>query len=53
MAPETIFVSPLSLVTSTVADACVSHLVTLINGETLIDTPPGIGIDRHLQALHE
>jgi predicted protein tyrosine phosphatase len=49
MAPETIFVSPLSLVQSTVADARVSHLVTLINGETLIDTPATIGKERHLR----
>lgn len=49
MSPKTIFVSPLSLVQSTVADARVSHLVTLINGETLIDTPPSIGRDRHLR----
>jgi len=49
MAPETIFVSPLNLVQTTVADARVSHLVTLINGETLIDTPPSIGQDRHLR----
>src|SRR5680860_51963 len=49
MSPETIFVSPLSLVETTVLDARVSHLVTLINGETLIDTPPSIGRDRHLR----
>lgn len=49
MAPDTIFVSPLSLVHSTVADARVSHLVTLINGETLIDTPSTIIKDRHLR----
>ena len=49
MTRETIFVAPLSLVQSTVADASVSHLVTLINGETLIDTPPSIGPDRHLR----
>lgn len=49
MSPKTIFVSPLSLVQTTVADARVSHLVTLINGETLIDTPPSIGRDRHLR----
>jgi len=49
MSPETILVAPLSLVETTVADARVSHLVTLINGETLIDTPPGIGKDRHLR----
>ena len=43
MNPETIYVAPLSLVEATVADARVSHLVTLINGETLISTPPSIG----------
>ena len=49
MLPDTIFVSPLSLVQTTVADARVSHLVTLINGETLIDTPASIVKDRHLR----
>jgi predicted protein tyrosine phosphatase len=49
MSPETIYVAPLSLVETTVADARVSHLVTLINGETLIDTPPSIGPDCHLK----
>jgi predicted protein tyrosine phosphatase len=46
---ETIYVAPLSLVEATVADAGVSHLVTLINGETLISTPPTIEPDRHLK----
>jgi predicted protein tyrosine phosphatase len=49
MSPETIYVAPLSLVETTIADARVSHLVTLINGETLIDTPPSIELDRHLR----
>jgi predicted protein tyrosine phosphatase len=49
MAPETIYVAPLSLVETTAAGARVSHLVTLINGETLISTPPGIGPDRPLK----
>jgi predicted protein tyrosine phosphatase len=49
MSPETIFVSPLSQVESTVIDARASHLVTLINGETQIDTPPTISHDRHLR----
>jgi predicted protein tyrosine phosphatase len=49
MPPETILVSPLSLVETTVADARVSHLVTLINGDTLIDTPASIGQGRHLR----
>jgi predicted protein tyrosine phosphatase len=49
MIPGTIFVAPLSLVETTVAHVQVSHLVTLINGETAIPTPPGIGPDRHLR----
>jgi predicted protein tyrosine phosphatase len=49
MSPETIYVAPLSLVEATVADVRVSHLVTLINGETLIATPSSIGPDRHLK----
>lgn len=49
MSPQTIYVAPLSLVETTVADANVSHLVTLINGETPISTPPGIVPDRHLR----
>jgi predicted protein tyrosine phosphatase len=49
MSPDTIFVSPLSLVQTTVTDVRVSHLVTLINGETLIDTPPSIVKERHLR----
>jgi len=49
MPPETILVSPLSLVETTVVDARVSHLVTLINGDTLIDTPASIGRGRHLR----
>jgi predicted protein tyrosine phosphatase len=49
MTRETIYVAPLSLVATTVAEAQVSHLVTLINGETLIDTPPSIVPDRHLR----
>lgn len=49
MLPDTILVSPLDLVETTVADARVSHLITLINGEILIDTPPSIGEGRHLR----
>jgi predicted protein tyrosine phosphatase len=49
MSRETIYVAPLSLVETTVADAQVSHLVTLINGETPIATPPSIEPDRHLR----
>lgn len=46
---ETIYVAPLSLVETTVTHAQVSHLVTLINGETAIPTPSSIGPDRHLR----
>ncbi|HKA65324.1 MAG TPA: tyrosine protein phosphatase [Methyloceanibacter sp.] len=49
MSPDTILVSPLSLVETTIEDAQVSHLVTLINGETLVPTPPSIPPDRHLR----
>lgn len=49
MPPDTIFVSPLDQVETTVSDARVSHLITLINGETPIDTPPSIGKERHLR----
>jgi predicted protein tyrosine phosphatase len=49
MSRETIYVAPLSLVETTVSDAQISHLVTLINGETPIATPPGIGPERHLR----
>lgn len=49
MSRETIYVAPLTLVETTVTDAQVSHLVTLINGETPIPTPPSIGRDRHLR----
>src|SRR6185295_224809 len=49
MKPETIYVSPLSLVEATVADASVGHLVTLINHDTLVATPPSIEPDRHLR----
>lgn len=49
LSPETILVTPLSDMHTTVIDARVSHLVTLINGETPIETPPGIGKERHLR----
>src|SRR5262249_13626437 len=49
MSPETTYVAPLSLVQTTIADACVSHLVPLINDETFIDTPASIGPERHLR----
>jgi predicted protein tyrosine phosphatase len=47
--PETIYVTPLSLVEPTVERAQVSHLVTLINGETPISTPARIERERHLR----
>jgi len=49
MAPDTIYVAPLSLVETAIEDARVSHLVTLINGETLVPTPASITPDRHLR----
>jgi predicted protein tyrosine phosphatase len=49
MSSQAIYVAPLSLVQTTVAEANVSHLVTLINGETPIVTPPSIVPDRHLR----
>jgi predicted protein tyrosine phosphatase len=49
MKPETIYVSPLSLVEATVADASVGHLVTLINHDTPVATPPSIEPERHLR----
>jgi predicted protein tyrosine phosphatase len=49
MPPQTIYVAPLSLVETTIAQLSVSHLVTLINGETPVPTPPSIDPDRHLR----
>jgi predicted protein tyrosine phosphatase len=49
MPPHTIYVAPLSLVETTIAELRVSHLVTLINGETPVPTPPSIDPDRHLR----
>jgi predicted protein tyrosine phosphatase len=49
MPEETIYVAPLSLVQATIAKVRVSHLVTLINGDTLVPTPPSIGPERHLR----
>jgi predicted protein tyrosine phosphatase len=49
MSPETIYISPLSLIEPTVEGASVSHLVTLINGEMPVATPPSIAPDRHLK----
>jgi predicted protein tyrosine phosphatase len=47
--PDTIYVAPLSRVERAVADFGVSHVVTLINGETLVTTPPSVAPDRHLK----
>ncbi len=49
MPPETIYVAPLSCIAGTIAEAQPSHLVTLINGDTLVATPPTIPPDRHLR----
>ncbi len=49
MPPETIYVAPLSRVEDTVANSSISHLVTLINTDTAVRTPPTIGKDRHLR----
>lgn len=49
MAGQTIYVSPLSGVAGTVADAGVRHIVTLINNEMLVETPQGIDPVRHLK----
>jgi len=49
MIREQIIVGPLSAVDYTVGEAGVSHLVTLINGETLVETPDGISIENHLR----
>jgi predicted protein tyrosine phosphatase len=49
MPPETIYVAPLSRVQTTVADAAIGHLVTLINHDTLVQTPPSIQPERHLR----
>jgi predicted protein tyrosine phosphatase len=49
MRSETIYVAPLSCVAGTIAEAQVGHLVTLINGDTLVTTPPTIPAHRHLR----
>jgi predicted protein tyrosine phosphatase len=49
MPPETIYVAPLSCVAGTIAEAQIGHLVTLINGDTLVGTPSTIPPDRHLR----
>ncbi len=49
MSKETILVGPLSAVTSTIEDSNVGYLVTLINDQTMIETPPSISPNRHLR----
>jgi predicted protein tyrosine phosphatase len=49
MSKEAIYVAPLSLVSTTIEHVQVSHLVTLINGDTLVPTPASIPPDRHLR----
>jgi predicted protein tyrosine phosphatase len=49
MSREVIFVGPLSAVDHTVRHSRVSHLVTLINDQTMIETPATIAPDRHLR----
>jgi predicted protein tyrosine phosphatase len=49
MIQEVIFVGPLSAVDHTVRHSRVSHLVTLINDQTMIETPETIAPERHLR----
>jgi predicted protein tyrosine phosphatase len=49
MTSNAIYVAPLSRVESTIAEAGVGHLVTLINGETPVARPDCIPPDRHLK----
>lgn len=44
-----IIVSPLSAVEQTVGAAGVTHLVTLINGDTNVPTPPSLAPENHLR----
>ncbi len=46
---ETIFVGPLSAVNPTIEESGVGYLVTLINDQTMIDTPPAISPHKHLR----
>ncbi len=48
-AGETIHVCPLSAVEGMIARAGARHLVTLINRESMIDTPPPIPPENHLR----
>lgn len=49
VAPETIHVCPLSAVDQMIARTGARHLVTLINNQLMIETPPGIAPHRHLR----
>lgn len=44
----TLHVSSLSKLNETVAAVGASHVVTLINAATVVETPPGIAAERHL-----
>ena len=49
MSGETIYVGPLSAVASTVQASGVGYLVTLMNDQTMIETPDSIDPRRHLR----
>lgn len=49
MTQESIYVGPLSAVDATVDAAGISHLISLINDQTMISTPPVIAPDNHLR----
>ncbi|MEC9369178.1 MAG: protein-tyrosine phosphatase family protein, partial [Pseudomonadota bacterium] len=49
MKNDHVYVGPLSAVHPTIETSGIGHLVTLINSETMIDTPEGIADGRHLR----
>jgi predicted protein tyrosine phosphatase len=49
MSEDLIYVGPLSAVEMTVRQSRCSHLVTLINDQTMVETPPTIGPGCHLR----
>ncbi|MCG8561548.1 MAG: tyrosine protein phosphatase [Hyphomicrobiales bacterium] len=49
MTQEDIYVGPLSAVDTTIGNAGVSHLISLINDQFMISTPPEIAPDNHLR----
>lgn len=49
MSEALIFVGPLSAVETTVRESRCSHLITLINDQTIVETPASITPDRHLR----